>query len=76
MRWVPARLMDEDIALVQVARALDTWRMTGFDDDLAALLEIVHAGAPMTLDVLPDLGLSVDELRRAWTRVAPEHAEF
>lgn len=74
MRWVPARIVDGGVALAQVARALDTWRMVGGRDELEALLEVVHGGAPETLDALAELGTGLDELRRAWARVAPELA--
>lgn len=74
MSWVPARMLDEQLALLEVGRALDTWRSLGGREELERLLEIVHRGAPLTVDALADLGGSLDELRRAWTRVAPEHA--
>ncbi len=76
MRWVPAQIFDADVALVKVARALDSWRGSGGRDELEALLEVVHAGAPVTLDALADLGSSADELRRAWSLVAPEHTSY
>lgn len=74
MRWVPARWLDEQGALLVVGRALDTWRSLGDRASLEALLEAVHGGQPLTVEALADLGSSLDELRRAWTRVAPEHA--
>lgn len=69
MRWVPAQLLDEGVALAQVARALDGWRGGGDLEALEALLAVLHAGAPVALDALAELGGDLDELRRAWSRL-------
>ncbi len=74
MRWVPARWLDEQSALLAVGRALDTWRSLGDRASLEALLECVHGGEWFTVEALEDLGSSLDELRRAYAEVAPEHA--
>ena len=67
MRWVPAQWMDDQSALLAVGRKLDTWRSLRDRESLEALLECVHAGQPMTVEALEDLGGSLDELRRAWS---------
>jgi hypothetical protein len=76
MRWSPATMLDENLALIKVGRALDTWRSRGGREALEELLEIVHAGGSLTVDALHDMGGDLDELRRAYARLAPEHASW
>ena len=73
MRWHHAAMMDEGYVLARIARAYDTWRGSPGEDELAALLEVVHADQPGSLDALEDLGGSLDGLRRAWADLHPEH---
>jgi len=74
MRWHHAAIADDQIVLIKVGRALDAWRALGGDAELEALLDVVHVEAPASLDALADLGGSLDELRRAWATLHPEHA--
>lgn len=74
VQWHAAAMMDAGLVAVRVARAYEDWRAEGDDDALEVLLTVVHANAPESLDALEELGTDVDQLRRAWTRVAPEHS--
>ncbi|MBK9036471.1 MAG: hypothetical protein IPL61_35365 [Myxococcales bacterium] len=71
-RWRDARMMTEGAVVVRVARALDAWHGASDVDALAALLDVVHQDAPASLDALAELGVDLDQLRRAWQRSAPD----
>src|SRR4051812_21020416 len=74
VQWSGARMMDGGVVVVRLVRALEDWRDLGDRDALAALLAAIHDDAPESLDHLDELGLDLDQLRRAWQRLAPEQA--
>lgn len=74
VRWTGARMMDEGLVLVRISRAYQDWRDDGDAAALAAFLAAVHADAPASIDQLDELGTDLDQLRRAWQRVAPDQA--
>ena len=69
MHWRPASLASDDALDARITAATAAWRAAPSRATLEALLELLHAGAaPLPAE------LALDDLRRAWTQVAPEHA--
>ncbi len=74
VQWNGARMMDEGLVLARISRAYQDWLDDRDVASLAAFLAAVHADAPMSIEQLDDLGTDLDQLRRAWQRLAPDQA--
>jgi methylphosphotriester-DNA--protein-cysteine methyltransferase len=70
--WCEARMMDDALVAVRVARAWDAWEAEGDREALAALLTVVHLDGEAALEALDGVGTDLERLRRAWTRLASD----
>lgn len=72
VQWVGAAMMDAGVVMVRLARAYDDWQCDGDVESLARLLTAIHLDGDEAIELLPELGTDLEQLRRAWQRLAPQ----